>query len=158
MILSKQDLYQRINYMTEDIMGAVYSQCKSALSFTNPNARKSNTEILHDVINDCTIARFENFHAMPEFNRRMLTTHDSDPCISRPVTSVLLIPGQCPPLSGSWHLGDIKIPGNLHEMLFKVYALYEPTLLHYSDVVLSVLDTAGACVNVGHTFNKYKYK
>jgi hypothetical protein len=66
MILPKQELYQRINYMTEDIIGAVHSQCESTLSFTSANARTSNTEVMHDVINDCTIARFEDFHVKPD--------------------------------------------------------------------------------------------
>jgi hypothetical protein len=51
--------------MTENIIGAVHSQCEFALSFTNANTRKSDTEVLHDVINDCTIARFEDFYIKP---------------------------------------------------------------------------------------------
>jgi hypothetical protein len=31
MILPKQELYQQINYVTEDIIEAVHSQCESAL-------------------------------------------------------------------------------------------------------------------------------
>jgi hypothetical protein len=52
---------------------------KSYAWFNNANARKFNTEVMHDVINDCTIARFEDLHVKPkkssEFNRRLLTTH-----------------------------------------------------------------------------------
>jgi hypothetical protein len=45
----------------------------------------------------------------------------------RPVTSILSVPGQCPPMSGSIGIsGDTEIsafPDDLHVMLFKVYAM-----------------------------------
>jgi hypothetical protein len=52
--------------MTEDFIGAVHSQYKSALSFTNANVRKSNTEVMHDVINDCAIACFKDVRVKPD--------------------------------------------------------------------------------------------
>jgi hypothetical protein len=74
-------IYDRRHYRNSPLAMRI---CIYALSFTDTNARKSNTEVLLDVINDCTIARFENFHVKPyitvkssEFNRRMLTTHAS---------------------------------------------------------------------------------
>jgi hypothetical protein len=60
--------------------------CAVVLSFTDTNARKSNTGltgVLHDVINDCTFARFENFHVKQDNGeiQRVQQTFAYDACL-----------------------------------------------------------------------------